>query len=196
MNTSPPPDYEGAIKVLEWVARNYQYRAKIYSNQPSAECKNLGNHENSKSEACRAAVRALIPYLPKTGTRLNTRNLNMKTHTELLTELINAVYALPLDAKLKQIHDLQMLAAEIKGQMMAHPLFTMDTLKIDGLTDEDCVMPDSDGWIENTGVDPNCRISKLKFHDGEVSRINDANSNQFIWRITDNIDAITHYKPA
>ena len=63
--TSPPPDYEGAVKVLECVASDYEYRAKIYGKQPSAECRNLARHEKSKAEACRAAIHALTPYLPK-----------------------------------------------------------------------------------------------------------------------------------
>jgi hypothetical protein len=74
----------------------------------------------------------------------------MKTHTELLNQLIDAVYALPLYLRQKEIHGLQMLAAEIKGQTMAHPLFTMDTLKIDGLTDEECGIPDATNHYENT----------------------------------------------
>lgn len=63
--TSPPPDYEGAVKVLECVASDYEYRAKIYGNQPGAECGNLAGHEKSKAEACRAAIHALTTYLPK-----------------------------------------------------------------------------------------------------------------------------------
>jgi len=41
-------------------------------------------------------------------------------HTELLNQLIAAVYALPLGANSKEIHDLQMFAAEIKGRMQAN----------------------------------------------------------------------------
>jgi hypothetical protein len=44
----------------------------------------------------------------------------MKTHTELLNQLIAAVYALPLGASAKETHPLKMLAAEIKGQMQAN----------------------------------------------------------------------------
>jgi hypothetical protein len=40
----------------------------------------------------------------------------MKTHTELLTDLIDALYAAPITV---ETHPLKMLAAEIKGQMMA-----------------------------------------------------------------------------
>jgi hypothetical protein len=40
----------------------------------------------------------------------------MKTHTELLTELIAALYAAPITV---ETHPLKMLAAEIKGQMQA-----------------------------------------------------------------------------
>ena len=53
------------MKVLECVASEYEYRAKIYGKQPGAECGNLAGHEKSKAEACRAAIRALTPYLPK-----------------------------------------------------------------------------------------------------------------------------------
>ena len=63
--TSPPPDYEGAVKVLEFVAGNYEYRAKIYGNKPGAVCGNLAGHERSKAEACRAAILAIAPYLTK-----------------------------------------------------------------------------------------------------------------------------------
>jgi hypothetical protein len=41
----------------------------------------------------------------------------MKTHTELLTELIAALYAAPITV---ETHPLKMLAAEIKGQMQAN----------------------------------------------------------------------------
>jgi hypothetical protein len=50
----------------------------------------------------------------------------MKTHTELLTELIAALYAAPITV---ETHPLKVLAAEIKGQMMAQlpPMMTLDT---------------------------------------------------------------------
>jgi len=63
--TSPPPDYAGAIKVLECVASDYEFRAKIYRKHSGAECGNLAWREESMAEACRYAIHALTPYLPK-----------------------------------------------------------------------------------------------------------------------------------
>jgi hypothetical protein len=117
----------------------------------------------------------------------------MKTHTELLNQLIDAVYALPFST-FKEAHDLQMLAAEIKGQMMAHPLFTMDTLKIDGLTDEECGIPDADGWIENTGEMPECEIKAIRFANGKERDV--LNAASWIWKNHTGEYSITHYKPA
>jgi hypothetical protein len=51
--------------VLECVASDYEYRAKIYGKQPGAECGNLAGHEQSKAKACRAAILAIAPYLSK-----------------------------------------------------------------------------------------------------------------------------------
>ena len=68
-NTSPPPDYAGAIKVLECVASDYEFRAKIYRKHSGAECGNLAWREESKAEACRMAIHALTPYLPRCGWR-------------------------------------------------------------------------------------------------------------------------------
>jgi hypothetical protein len=90
----------------------------------------------------------------------------MKTHTELLNQLIDAVYALPFTT-FKEAHDLQMLAAEIKGQMMAacencdSPPFAQP----DYATNQ----PDADGWIENTGVNPQCLIIGIKVKDGRFA---------------------------
>jgi hypothetical protein len=118
----------------------------------------------------------------------------MKTHTELLNQLIDAVYALPFTT-FKEAHDLQMLAAEIKGQMMAacencdSPPFAQP----DYATNQ----PDADGWIENTGVMPECDISAIRLHDGEVIKV--ANDKHWAWGMkSPNPEEfiITHYKPA
>jgi len=115
-----------------------------------------------------------------------TRNLTMKTHTELLTELIDALYTAPITV---ETHPLKILAAEIKGQMMAQlpPMTTLDTIP----------QPDSDGWIENTGVMPECDISAIRLHDGEV--VNVVNDKAWSWGMKspnpEEFD-ITHYKPA
>jgi hypothetical protein len=101
-------------------------------------------------------------------------------HTELLDQLIDAVYALPFTT-FKEAHDLQMLAAEIKGRMQASEPTT----------------PSDDGWIENTGVMPECDISAIRLHDGEVIKV--ANDKHWAWAMkSPNPEefSITHYKPA
>ena len=64
-NTSPLPDYAAAIKVLECVASDHEFRAKIYREHSGAECGNLALREESKAMACRIAIHALTPYLPR-----------------------------------------------------------------------------------------------------------------------------------
>jgi hypothetical protein len=118
----------------------------------------------------------------------------MKTHTELLNKLLDAVYALPLDAKLKQIHDLQMLAAEMNGIMMSQlpPMMTLDTE-----TSKVTPTQDADGWIENTGVMPECDISAICFNDVDIIEVK--NDKQWAWgcKMSDSEKFhITHYKPA
>jgi hypothetical protein len=127
----------------------------------------------------------------------------MKTHTELLNQLIDAVYALPFST-FKEAHDLQMLAAEIKGQMMVQlpPMMTLDTE-----TGKVTPTPDADGWVENTGVMPECDISAIRWYCGEV--INVANDKHWAWEMklpehwawglklpSPEKFHITHYKPA
>jgi hypothetical protein len=120
----------------------------------------------------------------------------MKTHTELLTNLIAAVYALPIDALEKEIHDLQMLAAETKGQMMAQlpPMMTLDTE-----TGKVTPTPDEDGWIGNTGVMPEIEVLELRFRDGYICN-DPAPKTQYRWHFANNCQDpsvdITHYKPA
>jgi hypothetical protein len=94
----------------------------------------------------------------------------------------------------KVIYDLQMLAAEIKGQMMAQlpPMMTLDTE-----TGKVTPTPDADGWVENTGVMPECDISAIRLYDGEVVKV--ANDKHWAWGMKspnpEEFD-ITHYKPA
>ena len=122
----------------------------------------------------------------------------MKTHTELLNQLIAAVYALPLGANSKVIHDLQMLAAEIKGRMMAQlpPMMTFDTE-----TGKVTPTVDSDGWIENTGVMPECEVVEIKFR-GAARGFEISPSAKYNYRWHSATDSqftpgdITHYKPA
>jgi hypothetical protein len=118
----------------------------------------------------------------------------MKTHTKLLNQLIDAVYALTLDAKLKQIHDLQMLAAEIKGRMRA----TCEHCDTPPFTQPDYSTPDDDGWIKNTGKNPQCAIAKVKFRDGNEDGNEDGypESITYDWSIKNENRDITHYKPA
>jgi len=103
----------------------------------------------------------------------------MTAHTELLTDLIAAVYALPLGASAKEIHDLQMLAAEIKGRMLAS---------------EPTTQPADDGWIENTGVMPECEIKSIRFANGKER--DTLNADSWTWDNHTGEYSITHYKPA
>ena len=57
--------------------------------------------------------------------------------------------------------------------------------------------PDADGWIENTGVMPECEISAIRFHDGEIIEVK--NDKIWSWGMKlNNLEKfhITHYKPA
>jgi len=114
----------------------------------------------------------------------------MKTHTELLTELIEAVYALPPNASLIQLIALQMKAAEIKGQMMV----TCDHCPFAQL-DATAPQPDADGWVVNTGVDPDCVISAWKLKSGFEGNVK-RSSEDFDWGPNWDRSTITHYKPA
>jgi len=142
----------------------------------------------------------------------------MKTHTELLNQLINAVYALPFST-FKEAHDLQMLAAEIKGQMMnCGTCDGSQSIDSGGVTPwgkginiacPECLSrsrkaeiaqkptPDADGWVENTGVMPECDIVAIRFHDGEIAKVK--NDKMWAWHMKspdpEKLD-ITHYKPA
>jgi len=108
----------------------------------------------------------------------------MKTHKELLTELIDAVYALPISPSIKEVHDLQMQTAEIKGEMLATNPLQNETPS---------PQPDADGWVVNTGVKPECEISAVKFKSGGIEETTDKNWH---WPIVDESFCITHYKPA
>jgi hypothetical protein len=120
----------------------------------------------------------------------------MKTHTELLNQLIDAVYALPFTT-FKEAHDLQMLATEIKGQIMAacehcdSPPFAQ--------SDYATTQPDADGWIKNTGVMPEIEVLELRFRDGHICN-DPAPKTQYRWHFANNCQDpsvdITHYKPA
>jgi hypothetical protein len=116
----------------------------------------------------------------------------MKTHTELLNQLIDAVYALPFTT-FKEAHDLQMLAAEIKGQMMAQlpPIMTLDTE-----TGKLTPTLDADGWIENTGVNPQCLIIGIKVKDGRFTQEVRYSVPQNSLDLNFSESYITHYKPA
>jgi len=107
----------------------------------------------------------------------------MKTHTELLTELLDAVYAVPCMANTAEIRKVQMRAAEIRGQMLATCATTTEP------------QPDADGWVENTGVVPKCEIKAIRFHNGDIENTAD---KVWAWDFLDTNTAchITHYKPA
>jgi len=111
----------------------------------------------------------------------------MKTHTELLTELIEAVYALPISPSIKEVHDLQMKAAEIRGQMLATNPLQNETPSNQS---------DDDGWIENTGVMPECEISAYRYFDGEVVVTCDKSRGWDALTANNKSFVITHYRPA
>lgn len=110
---------------------------------------------------------------------------------QLLDKLITELTAITSP----NLHIAQMLAAELKGAMQASPEFTLDTLKIEGLTEADCAepTPDADGWVENTGVMPECEISAIKYKSG---RIEETTEKDWHWTLEDKFYDITHYKPA
>lgn len=95
---------------------------------------------------------------------------------QLLDKLITELTA---NASLN-LHAAQMLAAELKGAMQAQ--------------DAPQPTPDADGWVENTGADPNCEFAAVKFVDGSVITKDVApypmHKKNFLW------SAVTHYKPA
>ena len=79
------------------------------------------------------------------------------------------------------LHAAQMIAAELKGAMQAQDAPQKPT-------------PDADGWVENKGVDPECMIWGVKFHDNEGSKYESPSlSTGFHWGKE---GGITHYKPA
>lgn len=110
---------------------------------------------------------------------------------QLLDKLITEL----TDNASPNIHAAQMLAAELKGAMQAqtelddiHPI-TCDCAK--------CVpnetTPDADGWVENTGVMPDCEISAIKYKSG---RIEETTEKDWHWTLRNEFYDITHYKPA
>ena len=84
----------------------------------------------------------------------------MNTHTELLNKLIQAIYDTP---PCYETYRLAVLAAEIKGQMMA----TCEHCDTPPFRQPDYTtpQPDSDGWIENTGEVPKVDIESIRFRD-------------------------------
>lgn len=113
----------------------------------------------------------------------------MKSHTELLNALIDALYKAPLS---KETHDIKMLAAETRGQMMA----TCDHCDTPPFTQPDYAtpQPDADGWVENTGVIPKCEIKAIRFRGGDITNTAD---KVWAWDFlgTETDYHITHYKP-
>jgi hypothetical protein len=102
----------------------------------------------------------------------------MKSHTDLLNTLIDALYDAPPSP---EIHRYQILAAEIRGQMSV-------------------TAADTDGWIKNTGAAPEGEILELKFRDGStyVKRLGKGmGKNDFRWAFSSHTPHrdITHYKP-
>lgn len=113
----------------------------------------------------------------------------MNTHAEnLLHALIDGLMnATPTT----ETHPLMMLAAELKGAMQA----TCDHCETPPFTQPDYPTPDADGWVENTGVMPECEIKALRFYDGVAI---DTCDKLWSWDLMGNDTKfhITHYKPA
>ena len=127
----------------------------------------------------------------------------MKSHTILLNQLINALYAAPLSP---EIHPYQILAAEIRGQMGviadddAHHI-TCDCYKcVPTATMTNASVADSDGWVVNTGVMPECDVSSIRHRNG--LEVLCGSKTGFEWAFAGSPDVahasrydITHYKP-
>jgi len=95
---------------------------------------------------------------------------------QLLDNLINELTTLDPSIRIAQ-----MLAAELKGAMQAQDAPQKPT-------------PDADGWVENTGVMPECEISAIRFCHGGIEYVSD---KKWSWDLTRNgIFTITHYRPA
>jgi len=108
----------------------------------------------------------------------------MTTHTELLNQLIAAVYALPLGANSKEIHDLQMLAAEIKGRMQSDTQPSEPT-------------PDADGWVVNTGDRPSrVYLDAIMHKDGKITHLSGQDRLPILWIWDTENTTIAKYKPA
>jgi len=109
------------------------------------------------------------------------------------------------------LHAAQMLAAELKGAMKAQTIEDgQSDPQIDTPTPDadmhpitcdcaECVpnepAPDADGWVENTGIMPECEISAIKYKSG---RIEETTEKERHWRLGKAFykNKITHYKPA
>jgi len=113
----------------------------------------------------------------------------MNTHaTNLLTQLIDGLY----NAKpTPDLHAFQMLAAELKGAMQADTPPFYQPEYVDKPSEP---TPDADGWVENTGVMPECNIKAIKYRDGDVVATTSKLGAR--WLVINSEGDITHYKPA
>jgi hypothetical protein len=100
---------------------------------------------------------------------------------QLLDKLISEL----TDNASSNLHAAQMLASELKGAMQAQDAPQKPT-------------PDADGWVENSGVDPNCMIAAYKVANGSVCCLSRPfKSFLYPWSLADIHDyTITHYRPA
>ena len=99
---------------------------------------------------------------------------------QLLDKLINEL----TDNASPNLHAAQMLAAELKGAMQAQDAPTQPiTPTLD------------DGWVENTGVDPECVILSCKMASGHI--LNEKMySGSMNWKLGIGLGTIIHYRPA
>jgi len=121
----------------------------------------------------------------------------MNTHTELLNKLIQAIYDTP---PCYETYRLAVLAAEIKGEMQA----ICEHCDTQSFTQSDCITtsPDSDGWVENTGVMPECKVKTVKLRCGEIRTI--TSNKEIDWHFAEKNNPmdhhaaydVTYYKPA
>ena len=98
---------------------------------------------------------------------------------QLLDKLITEL----TDNASPNLHTAQMLAAELKGAMQAQDAPQKPT-------------PDADGWVENTGIAPDCiYIEGLRFANYSEKKLsgNDRRPGVWSWHLKNHI---THYKPA
>lgn len=123
---------------------------------------------------------------PNRNSRQREYNTTMNSYQrQLIDKLITEL----TDNASPNLHAAQMLAAELKGAMQS----TCDHCDAPPFTQPDYPTPDADGWVENKGVDPKCKISAVKV-SGKIHKYNSVDSAVFAWE--KEYSNMSHYKPA